>query len=110
MLVQASTIPLPSQRSLFDVPCDVAYFNCAYNSPQLNVARDRLLASVSSKSHPWERTTGDFFADAVWPRHARGISRRKFCEWVMKGRDVREWLDAAARFIAVIRARGVRCR
>lgn len=59
-----SPTPLPSQRSLFDIPSDVAYFNCAYNSPQLNVARERLLASVVRKSHPWERTPDDFFADA----------------------------------------------
>ena len=26
---------IPCQRDLFDIPEDVAYFNCAYMSPQL---------------------------------------------------------------------------
>ena len=55
---------LPSQRHLFDVPDDVAFFNSATNSPLLNASRDRLLAAARSKSHPWNRTPPDFFADA----------------------------------------------
>jgi len=55
---------LNSQRHLFDVPDDVAFFNCAYNSPQLNASKNRLLDGVKSKSHPWQRTPEDFFADA----------------------------------------------
>ncbi len=55
---------LPSQRHLFDVPEDIAYFNCAYNSPQLNASRDRLVAGVHTKIHPWERTPANFFDDA----------------------------------------------
>ncbi len=57
-------ILLNSQRHLFDVPEEIAYFNCAYNSPQLNESRVRLQAGVSSKSHPWERAPKDFFDDA----------------------------------------------
>jgi len=26
---------IPSKRHLFDIPDDIAYFNCAYNSPEL---------------------------------------------------------------------------
>jgi selenocysteine lyase/cysteine desulfurase len=55
---------IPSQRHLFDVPEEIAYFNCSYNSPQLNEARTRLLAGVNTKSHPWERTPASFFEDA----------------------------------------------
>lgn len=55
---------LPSQRHLFDIPEDVAYFNCAYNSPQLNASRERLLAGARAKSWPWERRAEDFFRDA----------------------------------------------
>ena len=64
MLEHTFATALPSQRSLFDIPRDVAYFNCAYNSPQLNASRERLLASATDKSHPWERVPKDFFADA----------------------------------------------
>lgn len=53
-----------SQRHLFDIPDDIAYFNCAYYSPQLNESRSRLIEGVKSKSHPWERTPPDFFTDA----------------------------------------------
>lgn len=52
---------LESQRHLFDVPEDIAYFNCAYNSPQLHASRDRLVEGVVRKSHPWERTAANFF-------------------------------------------------
>lgn len=55
---------IPSQRHLFDIPDDIAYFNCAYNSPQLNESQSRLLAGVRSKSRPWERTAQNFFDDA----------------------------------------------
>lgn len=55
---------LPSQRHLFDIPDDIAYFNSAYNSPLLNKSRDRLHSGVNTKSHPWERVPDDFFDDA----------------------------------------------
>jgi selenocysteine lyase/cysteine desulfurase len=53
-----------SQRHLFDIPTDIAYFNTAYNAPQLNVSRERLIAAAGAKSRAWERTPDDFFADA----------------------------------------------
>jgi selenocysteine lyase/cysteine desulfurase len=64
---------LPSQRHLFDIPREVAYFNCAYYSPQLNESRERLIAGARAKSSPWERLPGSFFDDAetlrgVWSR------------------------------------------
>jgi len=55
---------LGSQRSLFDIPQGVAYFNTAYNGPLLNASRDRLAEAAGAKSRPWERTPADFFADA----------------------------------------------
>lgn len=55
---------ITSQRHLFDIPDEIAYFNCAYNSPQLNESLNRLLFGVRTKSHPWERTSASFFDDA----------------------------------------------
>jgi len=55
---------LPSQRHLFDVPPHIAYFNCAYNGPQLNATRDALLAGARAKSQPWLRQPAQFFDDA----------------------------------------------
>jgi selenocysteine lyase/cysteine desulfurase len=65
---------MKSQRHLFDIPDDIAYFNCAYYSPQLNESRKRLLDGVNAKSHPWERTPPDFFTDAeTIRRSAAGV-------------------------------------
>lgn len=55
---------IPSQRHLFDIPRETAYFNCAYNSPQLNESLNRLLSGVRAKNRPWERTPASFFDDA----------------------------------------------
>ncbi|MEP6617936.1 MAG: aminotransferase class V-fold PLP-dependent enzyme [bacterium] len=57
-------IELGSQRAQFDIPDGIAYFNTAYYAPLLNESRDRLVASVSTKSHPWTRTSQHFFEDA----------------------------------------------
>jgi selenocysteine lyase/cysteine desulfurase len=55
---------IPSQRSLFDIPEGIAYFNCAYHGPQLNASREALIAGLQQNSHPWERTPISFFEDA----------------------------------------------
>ncbi|MGA7595089.1 MAG: aminotransferase class V-fold PLP-dependent enzyme [Gallionella sp.] len=55
---------LPSQRHLFDIPDEIAYFNCASSSPLLNESQQRLHYGVRSKRHPWERTAQRFFDDA----------------------------------------------
>jgi selenocysteine lyase/cysteine desulfurase len=55
---------ISSQRHLFEIPEDIAYFNCSYNSPLLNSSRDALVAGAQSKSHPWQRLPRDFFDDA----------------------------------------------
>jgi selenocysteine lyase/cysteine desulfurase len=55
---------LSSQRHLFDIPPDIAYFNCAYNAPQLNETSSRLAAGIAIKSHPWEIMPADYFNDA----------------------------------------------
>ncbi len=55
---------IPSQRHLFDIPDDVAYFNCASNAPQLKASTDRLVSGARAKGRPWERTPGSYFEDA----------------------------------------------
>jgi len=55
---------LPPQRHLFDIPEEIAYFNCAYNSPQLKATRAALQRGADSKSEPWKRTVASFFDDA----------------------------------------------
>jgi selenocysteine lyase/cysteine desulfurase len=64
---------LPSQRHLFDVPDQIAYFNNAYLAPQLKASRERQLAGVHARSHPWQRTAASFFEDA---ETVRGLCAR----------------------------------
>jgi selenocysteine lyase/cysteine desulfurase len=56
-----STSPLPPQRDLFDIPDDVAFFNCAYISP---LPKASVLAGeegLRRKSRPWTIAPADFF-------------------------------------------------
>lgn len=55
---------LETQRHLFDIPDEIAYFNCAYFSPQLKESSARLITGVNAKAHPWEKTVSSFFDDA----------------------------------------------
>jgi len=55
---------IPSQRHLFDIPEEIAYFNIAYYSPLLNESANRQAAAARAKSHPWRRTSAQFFDDA----------------------------------------------
>jgi selenocysteine lyase/cysteine desulfurase len=55
------TAPLPTQRHLFDIPDDVAFFNCAYISP---LPKASVLAGedgLRRKSRPWTIAPADFF-------------------------------------------------
>jgi selenocysteine lyase/cysteine desulfurase len=60
----ASPGPLPVQRELFDIPDDVAYFNCASVSPQLKAAREAAGAALDRRARPWLITTDDWFGGA----------------------------------------------
>lgn len=52
---------IPSQRVLFDIPEDVAYFNCAYQGPQLKASSEAMTAGLLSKGQPWRVAPTDFF-------------------------------------------------
>ena len=59
-----STAALASQHELFDLPSDVSYLNCAYQSPKL---RQSIVASeleLRKNARPWTITSEDFFAPA----------------------------------------------
>jgi len=53
---------IPNQRSLFSIPDDVTYFNCAYTSPLLKQAEAMGKNAVAQKTAPWELTTDLFFS------------------------------------------------
>ncbi|MEJ2521023.1 MAG: hypothetical protein P8Y91_11895 [Desulfuromonadales bacterium] len=50
------------QRELFDIPQDVAYFNCAYTAPLLHSAVAAGKAALQAKTEPWTITSDHFFA------------------------------------------------
>ncbi len=52
---------LANQRPLFDLPDDVAYFNCAYMGPLPRAARDAGDSRRRPQSPPWEIGVRDFF-------------------------------------------------
>lgn len=61
---------LPSQRHLFAIPRDVAYFNCAYMSPLLNSVVAAGRGGLEAKQTPWRITPADFFVSTESGRSA----------------------------------------
>ncbi|MCI0569364.1 MAG: aminotransferase class V-fold PLP-dependent enzyme, partial [Myxococcaceae bacterium] len=59
-----STMLLPSQRHLFDLPDDVTWLNCAYMSPQLHAVSEAGRTALARKAHPWRIAPGDFFTES----------------------------------------------
>ena len=52
---------LESQRHLFNIPDDVAYFNVSYHGPQLHSVRQAGEAALERVSTPWTLMPKDFF-------------------------------------------------
>lgn len=56
------------QRHLFDIPEDVAYFNCGYMSPLMKSVVDAGISGLKRKSTPWKLPTDDFFSESQQAR------------------------------------------
>ena len=56
--------PIPCQRPLFDIPDDVAYFDCAKMSPMLNAAAEAGRRGLERKAHPWNIKAAHFFDES----------------------------------------------
>ena len=52
---------IPCQRHLFELPDDVAYFNCAYTAPLMRTAAAAGHRAIERKNTPWSVTPNDFF-------------------------------------------------
>ncbi len=61
---------IPCQRHLFDIPEDIAYFNCAYMSPLMHKVVAAGQEGVMGKARPWRITPPDFFST---PERARTL-------------------------------------
>ena len=56
--------PLPVQRELFDIPADVAYFNCASLAPLLRASVEAGAAAGARRARPWLTGGRDWFTEA----------------------------------------------
>jgi selenocysteine lyase/cysteine desulfurase len=63
-------IELGSQRHLFEVPAEVAYFNTANMSPLLRTVREAAEAGLARRAKPWLITSADWFEDVERLRRA----------------------------------------
>lgn len=52
---------IPNQRSLFDIPADITYLNCAYTSPLLKSAKVAGETAMKQKAAPWTLAPEHFF-------------------------------------------------
>ncbi len=52
---------ISNQRSLFSIPDNIAYLNCAYTAPLLKAAESVGKQSVCAKGQPWHILPDDFF-------------------------------------------------
>ncbi len=69
-------------RSLFDIPSDISYLNCAAQSPLLHATKVGGDAGIAIKSHPWT------LDPEVWDRGADEL-RNFFAELIgAKGQDI----------------------
>ncbi|MEH6401761.1 MAG: aminotransferase class V-fold PLP-dependent enzyme [Sneathiella sp.] len=59
---------IPCQRHLFDIPEDIAYFNCGYMSPLLTSAAEAGVKAIDKKSAPWSIPQTDFFDGSMTAR------------------------------------------
>lgn len=64
------SIELGSQRHLFEVPDEVAYFNTANMSPLLHAVRKAGESGLARRGAPWEVKAADWFSDVERLRDA----------------------------------------
>ncbi len=64
------SIELGSQRYLFEVPDEVAYFNTANMSPLLHAVREAGNSGLARRAAPWLVTAADWFTDVERLRDA----------------------------------------
>ena len=62
-----------AQRTAFDVPDDVAYFNTANLSPLLHLVRDAGVEALARRARPWTISSDDWFSDV---ERLRGLFAR----------------------------------
>ena len=54
---------IPNQQSLFSIPEQISYLNCAFTAPLLKTARAAGEKALRAKSNPWNIKPEDFFTN-----------------------------------------------
>src|SRR5689334_4887804 len=52
---------IPNQKSLFTIPDDVVYLNCAYMAPLLKSAENAGMNAIQQRNGPWTYKVKDWF-------------------------------------------------
>ena len=55
--------PLENQKSRFEIPDGIAFFNCANMAPQLRSVREAGERALARSSQPWQIRSSDWFTD-----------------------------------------------
>jgi len=55
---------IPCQRSFFNIPQDITYYNCAYLSPLMAPVKEAGQMGVMRKATPWEMKPAHFFDES----------------------------------------------
>jgi selenocysteine lyase/cysteine desulfurase len=84
---------IPCQRHLFELPDDVAYFNCAYMSPLSKATLAAGRQGLALKAQPWRIAPADFFASV-------GAGRAAFAQLIGARADDIAVIPAASYGIA----------
>lgn len=53
---------LSNQKSLFDIPPEITYLNCANMSPLLKSVHEAGINGINIRNHPWKIKTDDWFS------------------------------------------------
>ena len=59
----SAMMPLGSQRDLFEMPEEIAYFNTANMSPLLRSVREAGERALARRAAPWAIAAEDWFTD-----------------------------------------------
>lgn len=93
---------IESQRHLFDIPRDIAYFNCAYMGPLPHPVREAGERGVAGKARPWQIRPRDFFPDVERARALFGRLLNSSAEDVSVVPSVSYGLAVAARNLPIL--------
>ncbi|CAM2069901.1 Aminotransferase class V-fold PLP-dependent enzyme [Sulfidibacter corallicola] len=56
--------PLSCDRTYFDIPQDITYYNCAYLSPMCHPVHEAGIAALNREARPWTIKPDDFYEDS----------------------------------------------